>query len=231
MLEYFKVIYYNDKIRLGNNGDGGYVIADIPNYDCYISAGIGTDESFSKDLINHFNITNAHAFDGTITKLPTNCPSILNIYPVNIGPIISQQTANLRRFIDNYQNIFLKMDIEGAEYDWIYSLSNNDLLKFKQITIELHFINDNSLGINHSKKINCFRKLFQTHYIIHIHANNVCGTTNNIPNVVEVTYVRKNCINYDIKYNTLKLPDNKLDFPNSAQMPEIDLNFYPFVVR
>jgi hypothetical protein len=40
-----------NKIRLGNNGDGGYVIADIGDkYDCYISCGVSDEESFSKDF-------------------------------------------------------------------------------------------------------------------------------------------------------------------------------------
>ena len=103
MLEYFKVIQYINKIRLGNNGDGGYVIANVPNYDCYISAGIGSDESFSNDLINHFNITNAHGFDGTIRSLPYNCPSIMNIYPLNIASMPSKKHANLRKFINEYK--------------------------------------------------------------------------------------------------------------------------------
>lgn len=30
------------------------------------------------------------------------------------------------------------MDIEGGEYKWLLQLSENKLLKFKQICIELH---------------------------------------------------------------------------------------------
>lgn len=41
MIEYLRVIHCDNKIRLGNKGDGEYIIANIPNYDCYISAGIG----------------------------------------------------------------------------------------------------------------------------------------------------------------------------------------------
>jgi hypothetical protein len=43
--------HYDDKIRFGNYYDGGYVVANIKNYDCYISVGVGDDESFSNDLI------------------------------------------------------------------------------------------------------------------------------------------------------------------------------------
>jgi hypothetical protein len=85
-----------NKIRLGNKGDGGYVIADVPNYDCYISAGIGSDESFSNDVIRYFNIDHANAFDGTIKQLPNNCPEVMNIYNLNIGPYKTKNTANLK---------------------------------------------------------------------------------------------------------------------------------------
>jgi hypothetical protein len=31
MLENLRVIHFDNKIRLGNKGDGGYVVADISN--------------------------------------------------------------------------------------------------------------------------------------------------------------------------------------------------------
>ena len=47
ILNYLKVFQFYNKIRLGNNYDGGYVFGDIGNkYDCYISAGVSDEESF-----------------------------------------------------------------------------------------------------------------------------------------------------------------------------------------
>lgn len=229
MLSNLRVIQYDNKIRLGNKGDGGYVIANIPDYDCYISAGIGGDESFSNDLITHFNIKEAHGFDATIDILPINAPEGINFYKMNIAPYKSKNTVNLRKYIDNFKDIFLKMDIEGYEYPWLNSLSFSDLTKFKQITIEFHGINDNSLDYTYEMKQQCLNKLFQTHYIIHAHGNNCCGTTNNIPNVIELTYVRKDIIGENIEYNKTAFPIENLDFPNSNNSPDIQLNFYPFL--
>jgi hypothetical protein len=121
------------------------------------------------------------------------------------------------------------MDIEGGEYTWIESLSSDDLKKFKQIAIEMHFINNDGLDIKYELKKKCLKKLFETHYIIHIHANNGCGTINNIPNVVEITYLRKDIIGDNIIYNKSPLPDSLLDYPNVENKPEINLNFFPFV--
>jgi hypothetical protein len=111
----------------------------------------------------------------------------------------------------------------------VNSLSLDDLNKFKQITIEFHSINDNGLNIKKQLKHLCLKKLFETHYIIHAHGNNCCGTTNNIPNIIELTYVRKDVIGENVKYNKKNLPTKYLDYPNLSNNSDIDLNFYPFL--
>ena len=59
----FKVYQFDDKIRLGCKTDGGYVIGIInEDYDCYISAGISNEESFSRDFINKYNMTEENSF-------------------------------------------------------------------------------------------------------------------------------------------------------------------------
>jgi hypothetical protein len=55
-LELLRVYKFDNKIRCGVNKDGGYVIGDINDesgYDCYISAGVNNEESFSKDFIKN----------------------------------------------------------------------------------------------------------------------------------------------------------------------------------
>jgi hypothetical protein len=122
------------------------------------------------------------------------------------------------------------MDIEGAEYPWLLSLSEDQLLKFKQITMEFHGINDDSWNTKLEDKIKIFYKLSKTHYAIHIHGNNYGGKSiNNIPDVVEITYIRKNSIDYEPKLNSNALPRPGLDFPNNLNVPDFDLNFSPFV--
>jgi uncharacterized Rossmann fold enzyme len=37
----------------------------------------------------------------------------------------------------------------------------------------------------------CVRKLSKTHYIVHAHGNNNSHVHNNIPDVIELTYVNK----------------------------------------
>jgi hypothetical protein len=233
-LQYLETYEFNIKKRLGSNLDGGYIIGILPKtqnfYDCYLSAGVANEESFSRDFIKHFNMNknNSFAFDGTIKKYPSKYTKDITFIRKNIGKNKDNHSANLSYFIKTYNDIFLKMDIEGAEYDWLSSLDNNDLMKFKQIAIEFHGINDNSFDCLYSKKVDCFKKISETHYIIHIHGNN-CGTkTGNIPNTLEITYIRKNEFIEQPNRNTYLLPTPSLDYPNNKNKKDFDLNFYPF---
>jgi len=232
IIDYLKIYNFDNKIRLGINKDGGYIVAIlIGNYDFYISAGVSTEESFSRDFIELYNMNkyNCAAFDGTINKYPNNYTDKIIFYKKNISPIRSNTTANLSYFTKNFNNIFLKMDIEGSEYSWMLSLTEDQLKKFKQIVIEFHGINDNSWNTNLSDKIKCFEKLSNTHYAVHIHGNNYGNLTKNIPNTVEITYIRKDTINYYPELNKQLLPINGLDFPNNPNKSDFDLNFPPFV--
>ncbi len=56
-LELLQVYNFDKKIRCGSHSDGGYVFAELDGgYDCYISAGISNEESFSRDFINKYNM-------------------------------------------------------------------------------------------------------------------------------------------------------------------------------
>ena len=231
-LDYMKIYNFSVKKRLGVNLDGGYVIGILDgNYDFYISAGVSNEESFSRDFIEMYNMNkyNCAAFDGTIDNYPHHYTEKITFYKRNISSYKNKTNANLSYFTDNYNDIFLKMDIEGAEYPWLLSLSVDQLHKFKQIVIEFHGINDDSWNTILKDKIKCLNKLSNTHYAIHIHGNNFGGVINNIPNVVEITYIRKNTINENPKLNNTVLPIHDLDFPNDLNNPDFELNFPPFV--
>jgi len=233
-LDYFTVYEYNNKKRLGICSDGGYVIGlldeKINNYDCYISAGVSTEESFSRDFINMFNMNkyNSYAFDGTIKNYPWHYTNDITFIPKNINTFKDNKNTDLSFCLTKFKNIFLKMDIESCEYPWLLTLDTNKLNKFKQIVIEFHGIN-NSCNIKHSDKIECFKKIHETHYIIHIHGNNYGSLTKNIPDTIEVTYLRKDLFDIEPELNTKPLPILNIDYPNSINKKDYDLNFEPFV--
>ena len=233
--KYLRVFNYPNKykIRLGNKGDGGYVIALVPGkYDFYISAGVSNEESFSRDFIKFYRMRkyNSYAFDGTINDYPYEYTKDITYIKKNINSFTDENNTNLKNFIDNFKNIFLKIDIEGSEFTWLASLTENDLMSFKQIVIEIHNIHDEHSDMNkYNWKIEGLKKLANTHYIVHAHANNYGPVVEIIPVVLELTYVRKNVFDWELSLNTNKLPDNLLDSPCNPGEPDIDLNFAPFV--
>jgi hypothetical protein len=123
---------------------------------------------------------------------------------------------------DNY--IFLKLDIEGGEYDVL--LESGDLLikHFKVGCIVLEF---HALGNNWGK----FEKIvnfLQTHFVVvHVHANNcsplISGT--NVPEVIEITWLNIKFTSADTEFSQLSYPIQGLDQPCSSRLPDHLLNF------
>jgi len=234
MISLLQVYQFDNKMRFGCNCDGGYVLGKLDgDYDCYISAGISNEESFSRDFIKYYNMNeyNSFGFDGTIQNYPYEYTNKISFIKKNIGTVDDDNQTNLSYLISKYDNIFLKMDIEGGEYHWLWTITEEQLKKFKQIVFEFHGINDDSWGIIYQAKVICLEKLKQTHYLIHVHGNNHSGSTNGIPDVVELTYVNKKYFESEPKLNTTPLPIHGLDFPCQMHNQDYDLNIYPFVTN
>lgn len=233
LLQTLETYHFNGKkIRLGSINDGGYVIADVPiEYDCYISAGVSNEESFTRDFLTYYNNlftkNNSFAFDGTIHDYPYSFTKEITFFKKNIDEYNTSSTTNLQFLIKKYETIFLKMDIEGSEFPWLSSLNEDDLEQFAQIVIEMHEITTDSMNTTLQDKITCLQKLAKTHYLIHAHGNNY-GKFNEIPDVLELTYVRKNLFNYNLKKNTTPFPILDLDYPNAPFLPDYNLTYYPF---
>jgi len=232
-LELLQVYQFDNKIRLGDTHDGGYVIGELnENYDCYISAGISNEESFSRDFIKKYNMNqyNSFGFDGTINSYPYKYTKDISFIKKNIHSYNDDNNTNLHLLIDKYENIFLKMDIEGGEYNWLSSISDEQLQKIKQIVIEFHGITNDGWGCSYDEKVKCLEKLANSHYIIHAHGNNHGPVCNNIPDVIELTYVNKKYFDSVPNFNTSQLPAPNLDNHNNPNNSvDINLNIFPFV--
>ena len=240
--EIFRVYNFDKKNRIGTDFDNGYIIGELDiKYDCYISAGISEDDSFTVEFLNKYNIdiSNCYAFDGTINYFPNNITNLTQCINKNIGPINNEKTTNLCELIQSHTNIFLKMDIEGCEWEWLKIIDENYMNNISQFVIEFHGITNQSWHNNFTfdkfnttieEKINILKKINKTHYLIHAHGNNSDKISyNGIPNVIELTYINKKHFNETPILNDRPLPDINLDFPNDKLLPDIDLNFVPFV--
>ena len=223
-------------VRVGPKENGGYVIADGFEYDFFISCGIANDIRFEEAFLDIHKIK-CVVFDGTIQSFPCHRNNIEWI-PKNIGFSNTDKTTNLKEYIQTNKKIFLKMDIEGSEFNWLDSMTETELDNFSQIVLEVHWSFD-------IYRMNMLKKLNKTHYIIHIHGYNYCDrdipkhllsgrtydgtvTINNpkmsqikLPEVFEVTYINKKLCDYSlVKIEEIQFP-TVLDYHNNPNADDI----------
>lgn len=133
---------------------------------------------------------------------------------------ININEIDLSEIKDNH-NVFLKIDIEGSEYEILEQII---LIKKKLqgIVIEFHEVTSNLDKIK-----NFLRAIEDDLKLVHIHANNYSlKEFDQFPSAVELTISNLDRIsddNYDIKSH--EYPLEGLDFPNSKRSPEIKIIF------
>jgi len=231
------------KRRVGRWTDGGYAVVDIPDvkYDVLIAGGVCDDISFEEDFIRYQasqgnpNIE-VYAFDGTVTELPkSQFESQIKFIQKNIGEFETDEITNLQWVLSKYAvnenenkntNVFVKMDIEGGEVDWIRSLQPEHMDSITQIVMEFH-------SPFSERDIAMFEKLNRTHLPVHFHPNNACGTRihNGVyfPNVFECTYLHKRFFNGVAELNRDYIPNENVDVRNIWFKDEIWMSHPPFV--
>jgi len=121
--------------------------------------------------------------------------------------------------LENKHNIFLKIDIEGSEYEIL-----NDIISFKDllqgIVIEFH-----QVGKNIDKIIKFINNIKSNLHLVHIHGNNYSvKVINKDPEAIELTFSKRSLHSIN-KENNKIYPIKNLDFSNSKRSPDVDLFF------
>lgn len=214
------------KTRIGcPNGDGGYVVIDMKDakYDVLIAGGVADQVHFEDTFLERWKIP-CFAYDGTIQgKFPETKNPIVFVNK-NIGSVETATETNMHDLFNTYEHIFVKMDIEGAEYPWFKSLDDKKLEKIEQMVVELHPPHD----------FEQLERLAKTHWLVHVHANNYAGMYHlapdiAVPYVFECTFIRKKD-GEKLELNTEPFPTT-YDRPNTLDRPDHKLIGYPFVKK
>jgi hypothetical protein len=211
--------------RIGRNGDGGYVVGDVSQSKVCLNLGVGTEVSADLDLISqNFKI---YAFDGSVPNPIPNEP-LFNFIKKNISySKVAGVTITLQEIFLDYPELehldLLMLDIEGSEHK-VLNMELAFIIKAKQIVIEFHGL-ELLADIEYSKNlIKALNELSETHYPIHVHANNAGGTIPlggaGLPTILEVTFLRKEFCTNGLNYGPFPGP---LDYPNVGLRPDIDL--------
>lgn len=220
----YKAIGHN-LTRIGAEGDGGYVMLDDfnPTYRAY-SFGIGNDISWDEDILNRGIAT--FCYDHTIEKLPKNGTGLLfHKFGINKDDNIEKKLLSMDTILINNNeksnDLILKMDVEGAEWDFLDTVKEETLCRFRQMTFEFHDMTDSENLLLH---IRVFEKLNKYFLPVWIHANNARGVERavktEIPPLLEITYVRKESYELiPIRYST----PIEIDYPNVSTLWDIEL--------
>lgn len=201
--------FTNDLVRIGKPNDGGYVVikSSLNTYKQLISFGIAGDISFEKQF-QSYNQCMISCFDPSVEGLPEPMENTkfhkLGIDSKNYGSYVDLKTTiNLSRF-ESDEKIFMKMDIEGYEWNILNDSKSFDILKnFDQIVIELHmkYLLGRSkfwMPLELIKRLFILRKLKKYFNFFNINSNNVCGYIKFsdfiFPEVVEISMINKSCI-------------------------------------
>lgn len=213
-------------IRVGEKNDGGYIMLD--DFDIKgiaYSFGISDDVSWDEAMVKKgFQV---FMYDHTIKDLPKEMDGfhffrkgILNSSEALDPDLLSLEEILEENGHQNMQHMILKMDVEGAEWEFLDAVKEETLEKFEQVVLELHGLLD---GARTEQVTRCLRKFSATHAVVHVHANNIADVLwvgdLAYPDVLEVTFVRKKYYSLE-KTTDISLP-LLLDAPNEPFYDEI----------
>lgn len=222
--KYLKIYRVLDKrlIRIGGENDGGYImIDDFPGGVAY-SFGISNDVEWDSAMADRgYEI---FMYDHTVNELPYHRKEFHFFSKGIIGISPTSCLDTLESFVKmnhhtKQENMILKMDVEGFEWNVINTVDSNLLEQFDQIVIEMHGI----FTRNRDEILAGIYKLNLTHNVVHIHANNYSQLelqkgNCNLSDVLEVTWVSKRKYKFGEMNGELPL---QIDSPCDTSMPEV----------
>ncbi len=226
------------RIRMGCSGDGGYVIMDHKNLSETVlySYGIEDNDSFDQHYHKHTG-ANVRQYDFSIDPPPQR-----QGFSFTQEGISHEKTENcdtfeshIARNSDQDRRIFLKMDVEGAEWLTFLNMPEHILLQCNQIAIEVHDLS--GLGVNTmypqvslEQKIAVMEKITQHFHCWNVHANNYASMFivdgYKVPDVMEMTFVNKH-LHPGGQLATDLFP-TPYDQACHARMQDHVLDFWPF---
>jgi hypothetical protein len=122
------------------------------------------------------------------------------------------------KYLNGYAGeLLLQMDIEGSEYEVIFSTQPSLLDQFRIIVIEFHHLDRLFDSFGFRILSSCFHKLLEYFRVVHIHPNNDSEVVSrrgiDIPNTMEFTFLNKRRITRTVPHLVFPHP---LDADNTA---------------
>jgi hypothetical protein len=213
-------------IRMGAQGDGGYLIPDdLEGVAACFSPGVDDRATFETDLIERG--IPCFLADASVDGAPIK-GDMIHFTRKFLGVINNDTTITLDDWVNSNRpgdsELILQMDIEGAEWPVLLNTARDTLRRFRIIVIELHDLE--RLMDKHAFAIisSTFERLLEDFYVVHNHPNNYGRSVRRgsfvIPRVIEMTLLRKDRVK-SVKFaRTFPHP---LDERNDTAHPDVPL--------
>lgn len=210
----------NDCVRLGGPNDGGYVMLDDFKGGVAYSFGVRDDVAWDEELVRRGY--DVYLYDHTIDALPKENERF-HFFKTGIrgaAPVKDCETLGALVEANGHadrDDMILKIDVEGAEWDMLEEVDEALLARFSQIAIEMHFLD----WRDWERRRRLIEKLERSHAPIWLHACNygmhrwVDGECRY--GSVEACFARRS--DYDLKPSTKIFP-TQWDAPNDPSRPD-----------
>lgn len=187
-----------DFVRLGGDGDGGYLVPDdLDGISSCWSAGIGSDSRFERDCAERG--LDVFLADGSVPG-PAHCHPRFHFTPKFVAAATGVDTLTLAGWMssvsaDRDGDLLLKLDVEGAEYEVLLAAPDPLLSRCRLVIVEFHQLDHLWSAPFFRIASSAFAKLLLTHACVHIHPNNndgkLCHQGLEMPPTMEFTFLRR----------------------------------------
>ena len=221
------------KVRVGGEGDGGYVMLDdFAGVAAAYSLGIDSDASW--DAAVAARGIDVFQYDHTVDGPPEANPRFRfrrcgiagkDRAPFRSLPSLMEENGHLAGGGD----LLLKCDIEAAEWEALAALTPEHLGLFRQIVVEFHGLRDLHVPEFAAIAGPVLAALTAGHRVVHVHGNNCAGYAITaglpVPTVLELTFARRD----GKRFTRPRRPfPTGLDRPNDPAAADYALGFFRF---
>lgn len=207
-----------DKIRIGPNSDGGYVLGINYLSDTVYSYGVGKNVKFEEHYLQLRPCAKMFLFDGTVDSLPSKMLEKNAMVKFCKKNVYDEKDLEI-----NDSGCLVMMDIERSEFNLIKSLTERTIEKIKQMCIEVHFHKTHTW----KDSMGFFEIINRFFHLIHIHANNHKQRLHfGIPSVLELTLINKRYFKENIVLEKNNFPIRGLDYPNIVNKTDFNLDWW-----
>jgi hypothetical protein len=210
--------------RVGSANDGGYLMcANLPEtIGAAYSYGVGTNDDWGCQVSRRYGVP-VHQYDCFNPARPTCDGGTFVFHNECVGDraetvdgrVFDTLENQIRKNGDGGKTLWMKIDIEAAEWDALMATPDAVFASIPQLAMELH-------GHSDRKILDVIRKLKQHFYLVNLHYNNWSCTRRAWPMkgwAYQVLFVNKSIGILDPS-STVPAPTSPLNAPDAPQLPE-----------